>query len=313
MKNRQIAKVAEQVGTSRSTVSKAINHCPGVGDDMREQVLSLAEQEGVRGKRVDTCAVYVILPDTPTFFWRQMLYELVARLSEKGIAAKINVYSRLGDRRVVERYLAEAESLNADILVIAAKYEDLDTRLSAIATRRAVFSLLEVTNAPNVFFFGSDRNRDGRLMATHCLLENPQIKRVLAIGHDPDRLKGFCDGAGSVTLQALEPPLSSTAAELARLIDQTYRAVPFDAVICLDGTTGKVGMALKKCRLSLPLYGFEHPDGDARYLIPSGEVCQDLAVIAEKTACSADNYLKSQALPPSKYSYIPSYYLPKEP
>ncbi len=320
MKNSQLSRLAEQVGASNSAVSKALNHCHGVGSELRERILDAAEAEGISGRERPGCEVYVVLPETPSYFWRRFYDRLADALRAHGVVAKFNIYSLFGDRALVERYLDEAEGMGASVIILAAHYPGIAERLAALAADRLVMMTIEGEAATNVFFVGSDHYADGRKLAEECLGDNPLARRLLAFcpitkGGRRDenaRLRGFADAVA-----ASEPACSlttvcfsreDTPADLARMLDGMRRTGAPHAVICLDGFTEKVCMALKKCRMDIPCYGFESPPVDGRYPLPTGEICQDLERIAEQLAGYASSYLVTGMMPEAKHIYVESAY-----
>ncbi len=312
MKKHQIAR---EIGVSPSAVSKAINHCAGLSTELREQILNEAAKQGLSGKSKAQYDAYVILPGTPMYFWERIIDLLFTAMRGRGITAKYNVYSKMGDRDTVERYLDEAERLQARVIIIAARHPGLDERLSRLAETRAVFSIVETTQASNVFFIGSDRRSDSRLLGSHCLREHPDTQRILLFGdhYDPERSLHFMQTVGDIAIHSLNLPPEESIPDIARQIDGIHREHPFDMAVCLDGRTAKISMALKKCRISVPLYGFEHPPIEERYQKPEGEVCQDLDGIVATAAEATERYLLDDRLPASKYTYVPSTYIGSEP
>ncbi len=309
MKKSQLTAVAERIGTSSSAVSKALNHCPGLGDELRERILDAAAAEGVHGRRA-ACDVYVILPDTPTYFWRTFHHALGRALAARGLTAKYNVYTMLGNRAAVERYLDEAEAMTPAVLLIAAHYDGLAARLSAMASHRFVVSMIEPADATNVFFVGSDQRADGRMLYAHVREDLPSAHRVLLLVpfHAEERLAGFAEAA-DMDCHIVRVSGGESAAELARILNAMHRTEPTDAVICMNGNTQTVCMALKKCRLTLPVYGFEKPPIDSRYPLPVGEAVQDLEGIAAALSLMAERYVRERVCPSAKYLYVASQYI----
>ncbi len=309
MEKSKLTAVAAELGTSRATVSKALNHCAGVSGAMRERILQAAAEKGLSGKPVSSCDIYVILPETPEYFWGALYEALRDALADCPWTSKGNLYSRMGDGDTVERYLTEAEELGARAILIAARYEGLDQRLARLCTTKAVFSICEpaVTNG---FYFGSDFAADGRALASHCLAENPGARRILLAGYPTERQAGLEARARELGVETDHMPLGrqDTSAEIARSLWAAWEAKPFDAVICLDGIAGEVCAALKKCRLELPCYGFEHPPVQERYGVPAGELCQDLPGIARAAVRAAVRYLEEGMLPERKWNYVASRY-----
>ncbi len=306
MQNDRISELARTLGISASTVSKAVNHCAGVGSELRERILTEAEKTMVTSKKSADGSVYVILPEIPSYFWKKVSKALNGALSARNIHAKFNLYSGLGDAFPVERYLDEAEALSARVVIVAAKYPGLDVRLEELAATRAVFSFLEETAAKNVFYFGSDRHADSRALGKAVAEAHPEVERVLAVGNDEVRLAGLQVGLGEKQMIPLSQSRARQAWEPAREIYDIYGKTPFGAVICLDGNTPRTAAALKKCGLALPLYGFESPPPDARYSAPAGEMCQDISATAERVAAATEQFLHLSLLPDTKRTLIPS-------
>ncbi len=324
MKNSQLTRIAEQVGASSSAVSKAINHCHGVGSELRERILDAADAEGISGRERIGCRVYIILPETPSYFWRRLFDQLCEALSARGLEARFNIYSLFGDRAPVERYLDEAEAMGASVVILAARYPGIGERLAALASDRLVMMTVEGAEATNVFFVGSDHYADGRKLAERCFAEHPGASRLLAIrsaskglltGEDA-RLRGVSDAVaaigGGCSLTIADFTRDDTPVDLARMLDGTRRTGVPDAVICLDGFTEKVCMALKKCRLDIPCYGFEMPPVDGRYPLPRGEICQDLDVVAKRLIGYAEAYMQTGIMPEAKRIYVESKYCRRE-
>lgn len=320
MKNSQLTRIAEQVGASSSAVSKVLNHCHGVGSELRERILDAAEAEGISGRERVGCRVYVILPETPSYFWRRFYDHLAEALTARGLEAKFNIYSLFGDRVPVERYLDEAEAMEASVVILAAHHPGITERLSALAADRLVMMTIDGEDATNVFFVGSDHYADGRKLAERCLAEHPGAERLLVIRavdkvplvDDDARLRGFADGVAALSHERIlmmgNFSRNDTPTDLARMLDGTRRTGVPDAVICLDGFTEKVCMALKKCRMDIPCYGFESPPVDGRYPKPVGEICQELDAIAERLAGYAEAYMATGMMPEAKHIYVESAY-----
>lgn len=308
MQSKQLSVIAEKVGISRTAVSMAINHCPGVNDELRAVILDEASKHDVFGKPRLDCRVYVIIPEIPTFFWKRLFGLLHSELKLHSVKAKFNIYSRLGNSEIVERYLDEADRMNVDVLIIAAKYEGLDRRLEKLTKKCAVFSLCETVEANNVFYFGSNRSADGALLANHCLERLPEINNYLLLGNDRERSESFgmiMKNAGKRCFEA-SIGYERLAAAAAREIYSLYEKHRFDSVICFDGFASKISISLKKCRIDVPIFGFELRKIEKRYGAPVSTVCQNLELIANETAKAAAGFLNGRIYPESKRTYIES-------
>ncbi len=313
MSNRAISDIARRIGISPATVSKVLNHSFGVSGALREQVFEAAEAMNVYPTWTETHAydVYVILPEIPTYFWKELYHCLTTALDRHGLRSRFHIYSRLHDTATVERYLREFECMDAPILIIAATYEGLDKRLRDIARHRAVFTVCETTHADNCYAIGSHQKADSALLATNCLLENPRVENILLIGRSGERLLGFVEAIHTrASLRFFSPSEieAYSAAKLAQKLSELHAVYPFDITVCLSGFTKDVCISLKKCHLSIPCYGFEGPHIEPRYALPGGTVIQDLAAISEVTAEMSRTYLLHGILPAQKYTFVPSIY-----
>lgn len=164
-----LSRLADDLGVSRATVSKTIRHCSGVDTETRQRILRAAR--GVDELRpAGTCAIYCILPDTPSFFWKEMRRGIADGIAaeQSPLSVKCNVYSRLRDEESVLCYLDEAEEMDARCIIIAAAMTDaVRERLYDLCrdAERLIFLLSEYGDVPNAFYIGGDAYRDGCEMA----------------------------------------------------------------------------------------------------------------------------------------------------
>ncbi len=313
MKEALLTKVAEHVNTSRSTVSKALNHSFGIDDSLRERIFTAADMYGLKPKRTSEYDIYVIMPEIPTYFWVELYKRLFSAFEKAELTVKFNIYSKIGNCSVVERYLDEAEASDARLIIIAAHYEGMDERLSRLSETKKVFVICEDSGSEDVFVVGSNQESDGSLLAAHCLEENPRVKNILLIGRGGARFHGFYKTAENKAAMRHMMPTREEILNLpglSRMLSKTYGEFPFELVVCLSGFTSRVCMAMKKCGICVPCYGFELPFIEKRYMLPGGTVVQDIASIADRTVQMADEYLKCSLLPPEKNIFIPSEFLP---
>ncbi len=311
LNSNSVLNIAHRLGISPATVSKVLHHSFGVSSQRREQVYQLAEQLHYAPTRVTPFDVYVILPELPSFFWKQLYIHLSSALSEMGLRADFHIYSSLKDRSMVERYLNEAERLHAKLILIAANYPGLDTRLEALSNTCGIITLCEDSGSDRIFSVGSDQRADGALLARHCLSEHPEAKRILLLGRSGERLNGFMDTVGhraDVRFVPSDQRQFNNASQLSRILFDLRSAYPFDLAVYLSGNTKDLYISLKKCRLQLPCYGFEDQMIEKRYAQFGGTVIQDLEGIAECAARYADVFLRRGDLPAVRHTGIPSIY-----
>jgi len=99
MSKRTIIEIAERVGVSPASVSRALNNVPGVSPEKRRQILAVAEElnyhpnaiaRSLQGRRINTLAyIYVAdMPDRPAtdlFFFRDFITILAERCATYGM------------------------------------------------------------------------------------------------------------------------------------------------------------------------------------------------------------------------------------
>lgn len=160
MKNEGVAALAAALGVSKATVSRALGHKSGVDSATREKILEAA---GMR--ETPPCEIYALLPDTPSYFWREMRGALEeAALSDTAERTlSCNVYTRLKDSSSVCRYLVEAES--AKVVIAAASVTDeTEEMFSELSRDKLVIYLSEGEGVSGVYV-GSNPEADGRALA----------------------------------------------------------------------------------------------------------------------------------------------------
>ncbi len=219
MKQEHITHISKQLGISKSTVSKALRHCSGVDSDSRQRILSAAKQYCSAAD--SSCAIYSILPDTPSFFWKTMLRGLAdgtkdhdripAGAEDADLFMKCNVYTHMRDEETVLLYLEEAAARNAKVLLIACAMTSKVTKaLSDLRAGRLILFLSEYYPLTNAFYVGCDAYRDGAEMGKQLLsmwnakhpmetgqsaaAENSPLCFYLSFSENPNidsRLRGF--------------------------------------------------------------------------------------------------------------------------
>lgn len=160
MKETQVEKIAKDLNVSPSVVVRTLRHCSGVDSETRHRILMEAEnlQEPVyRG-----CRIYVILPDTPRYFWEPLRLGVKDVLERDIVPFKVNVFTKPSDETAILRYLSEAEQMDAQVIIIAGYSTDqIRRRIDEIKEDRLILFLSEYTDLTNTFYCGSDTFSDG--------------------------------------------------------------------------------------------------------------------------------------------------------
>jgi len=189
-------KIAKELGYSQATVSRVIRHCGGVDSETRRHILSTA---GTKADGVDCrCDMYVILPDTPRYFWEELKKGVVSVKTAPDLVVKHNIYTNVRDEDVILFYLDEAGRMKARvILLVAVMTPAILERLRALQKDSTIFLLSEWGDLPNSFFFGADSYKDGFTMGEiFCRDYSTRIPFVVNVENNYNverRTAGFAD------------------------------------------------------------------------------------------------------------------------
>ena len=320
MNNKQISEISAKTNLSQATVSKVLNHCYGVSGDVRERVF----KECGHIKGVDSVknhiSIYVILPETPNFFWGNKLPSL------DNIKIKYNIYSRLGDNDTVIRYLTQATELDSEVIIVAASLnKETEEILTQLSKKKFIIFLTEYNQAFNTFYVGSNPKTDGGQLALSCLKHHNLNEKVLLIRdilpsdcHSKTsamRLEGFLEKLPNknfdiidIEMQTGIPYFSST---LARELSALLKKNQYHSVVCFNGFTDVLCSALQKIKLPFKVncYGFENSPQNKKFAelgFLKAVVCQNFS---NQLSCALElskSYLESGCYPESKYTHIQS-------
>ena len=197
MKDDTFQNLANRLGLDRSTVSRAVRHCPGVDSRTRSLVLEEARRTGVRAA-AGPCSIYCILPDIPTYFWQTYYSELKESLNKANIPARFSSYSRIYDRETVLLYLDDVIQSGARVLILTIGLSETirDKLLEMQRSGLYVILLSEYGELPNSAYVGADPYQDGELIGRwfcrHYPGETPLILDNVS-GNDnvAQRIRGF--------------------------------------------------------------------------------------------------------------------------
>lgn len=321
MKESRLDFLAQLTNTSKATVSKTLNHCFGVEHETRQRILAAAREHGCLPRPVTPADVYVILPDTPKYFWGACFQGVAA---EKGglTSCKINIYSKLADMEEIFSYLDEAEQQVAQLVILSVfPHGALTTRLERLAARIPLFFLSEFMDITNTFFIGEDPYQSGYQLGQAYLSHFTEFKKIICVStlgsaNAQKRRLGFIDAVASVGHSPLldtifmPPGNHIPAAGLARMLDSRY-AGAFDCVYCTDGILPQVCLAIDKLKYAhnVICLGHENPPGNDKYW-SNGRIAacmvQNIEAQGKIAMRLAADYVERLVFPPSKFNYVPS-------
>lgn len=319
------AKIAKELGYSQATVSRAIRHCGGVDSDTRRKILSCVDTPETSQR--SECDIYVILPDTPRYFWEELKAGVTSIKPPENITVKHNVYTNVRDEDVILYYLDEADRMGARVILLAALMTpSIFERVKALVQHCAVFFLSEWGGEPeNTFFFGADSYEDGAMMGRiFCEQYSSMTPFVINVEQNDNvirRMDGFLD-----TLRRFDEkrfrnvPMCSISYNIAgdiRLFPSKIASIltevmEANASYCLYIPFGNLYMSrvTQKIRGGAKVVCLGHDcmvgeDGTPENGI-AATVRQDTFLQGETAIRAAIRYLETGKFPNKKYIYIPS-------
>lgn len=312
-----LKELSNESGLSQSTLSRALNHCAGTGEEAARIAGGLREKYDMNPFTNANYSVGVILPEGPKFFWSNAWQHLRVALIETGVAFRPAFIESLRDTcaELVLSILREMEAGGVGAVIMPY----LSTCADYIASSRMrFFFLCEPADLVNTFSFCADSHRDGYRLGTLLAEHMPDRRRIVCVLSDNEssliRQKGFVEAigrdriAGSITVPAGRLPLlpSIIARELT-----ARRYTDLDTLCCLNGVTHKAALAIHKLGLlrDVAVIGFETPAADNQYM-QDGTIAllmvQDIAAQSRAAAEAAAIYVTTGMMPRQKYTFIES-------
>lgn len=309
MENGKYLSLVQASKTSMPTVSRVLNHKGGVDSETRKTVLELAIKMQMTLPPTPT-DIYVILPQVPSYFWGTLYNELRQHLDQSGLKVSYHFRAKgTAEVFVVRHYLEDALACGAKAILIAAPISpDIQDALRRCTTKCPVFFLCSGEDGKDTYFFGTNAFDTGVQLAKECN-QSFQHGKVAITGISPLAEQGFLSAFTGTSSKIVlgDGHSKTTAAHFARSISALLEHSSLDAVICLDGITSKICLALHKLRLDIPCYGLEYAPADIPYL-QSGKIavtlCQDLTTIAHLAATAAERYIQDGTLPEIRNTYV---------
>ena len=312
MKNEELKRLAQLSNASPAAVSKTMNHCHGVSAELRHRILSTAEKEGLVQDAAVRVDIYMILPDTPVYFWGQ----LYRSMQHCKFSCKQNIYSALyDDPAVLLSYLREARSLSARVIILAATQNtEVQKELSQFPPETMILFLCEYWEYTNAFYVGSNPKADGALLARETE-KYPEVKRLLVLNYEESatvraRIAGYCETLRKdIAVSFCNYPNGGRnfSSLLARELYVKFQEQSYDAVMCPDGIIPEVMQAIAKLKLiTMPLlFGFDM--SELSFGEYSGAVlCQNITGQGELAIRLAEHYIETGCYPSQKKNYVSS-------
>ncbi|MBP5294550.1 MAG: LacI family DNA-binding transcriptional regulator [Lachnospiraceae bacterium] len=321
MKKTTVEGIAKKLNVSVSMVSRVLRHCSGVDSEMRLRILEEAGDLPLRD--FGECPVYVILPDTPRYFWGEMRRGVFETLHAEGLRFKDNLCTKVHDEAAILNYLEEAVRLDSHVLLLAVRTTPaIRNRLQELVPDRFVLFLSEYSDLANTFYCGADPFEEGYRIGREFVSRD--MDRRLIVFSLPDRanyeerlagfLKAVSDEDPEVARSAVNVPLSRKIlsnfklipSAIAPLLEKAARYADRIAVYSPSGIPG-LPLAFSKTRLTekAVLYCQDCSVKDFETL-PIVSLDQDCYLQGETAALLAADFLKHSQFPSEKKTFIPS-------
>jgi len=320
MKNTTIEEIAGRLGVTKSTVSRALNHCHNVASDTRRTILDKFGTNSFSDDR--GFPIYLILPDNPSHFWGQLFKNLEKYEQQSAIPIKYNIYTNLSDTDIVLHYLEEAERIGSKAVILSAVITpEIREKLLRMQEHCAVFLLCEYADIVNTFYFGPDNYADG-CIAAQIYLEKYTDYTPVAISLSGIRgielkTEGFC---GSIRKCLDQDAVDEYCIDIETSLDSRLFASKLasrltewlskDKKYCLyiPFGSGNISSAIRKIGREENIICICHdinisPDSSCCI---AASVNQNLSLQAEAVFRAAEKYLITGSFPDQKFTYIPS-------
>ncbi len=274
MKPITMSKIAEHLGLSKATVSRAINNSSGVASDTKERVMRFAEENGYKIKEKNV-QVAIILPTLPSFFWKPYSTALVEIGEKYNLACRTFLFPKFGDEKDALRCIDCAVDAGVKVIIIAApNSECVKGALSKLAEQMLVIQIEERIEIKGSVFVGENSYINGRALAEAYFKKYPDKKNIVFFTRDDDEMQKRINGFVSVMSEKNIKPLAiesnpneatpTKAASIARILKEYENSL--DCVVCIASAISDICLAIKKLGLKRDVIcaGFEYSGFDRK-------------------------------------------------
>ncbi|WP_198174331.1 LacI family DNA-binding transcriptional regulator [Mesorhizobium xinjiangense] len=251
--------IADAVGISISTASRALNGTPGISDAMRSRVQSAAERLNYAGASAGISSVTVLydvhLTESGAEFMQAVQRGMERRARELGISLSMKLVGPSGMARM------EPDDEEAGYLLLSMQPETLIQLLSERAVPAVIVNGREPLMRLDAI---APANRTGGYLAARHLLQLGH-RRILTLGHPPrptirDRMAGNRRAMQEAGMEAdddlvieLEAMRTNLAYQAIRQRLETLKGRDFTAILsCNDACAFGAIAALTEAGLNVP-------------------------------------------------------------
>ncbi len=312
-----IERIANELGVSKTTVSKAINNCPGINSDTKRTVMQAVSKYGYLPLR-PAQDIAVILPSVPDYFWGSLRKNLFEYSKASKIACKFYVYPNLHDTNDALRCINQATEEGASALILASpdSYE-IRKVLESISERILIIFIEEFLDIKNTFCICENSFSEGYALAEKYIYDFPDseyfaLLRITDFYTEKTRVSGFLQALKDnkkILLHDIKTDSSThtQSAWIARELSKTEK-LP-DCILCPSGNLSRAALAVKKLRAKKVIHciGFDintKSENNTYGDILTHILIQDLNSQAKKAIECAEGFIKENIFPDKKYMYI---------
>ena len=302
---------------SKSTVSKALNHCYGVSSEVRDAILNCEEYRNIATRAHTNAEIYIIVPEVILGGKKIVVSKFMSPETEY----KLNIYSKPSDTSTIVNYLGEAIMLNSKAIIIAGRYDkDVASIIESLTDSRLIININDYNNQRNSFFIGNDPKSDAISLAELVKKDITKGGKIVVIeppssfGNSPEmRFETFTDIIKSdYTVENIHFPnvnQKQIPSVLARSFNSIFQKEKVDAIISFNGFCDEIAAAIYKASpdADIKLYAFQNPDtvgSDNKYI--KGVVYEDVTEQIELSVKMAEEYIEKCVCPENKFTFTKS-------
>lgn len=264
-KNITIADVAEALGVSKTTVSRAISGKGRIGKETRDKVLAYIEEHDYKPNAIakglaqsKTYNLCVVMPGNYDIvdwnFFQECLFGIQEMAESMGYDILLTM-CRMADISSLERIIANRK---VDGVILMRTFL-VDAQIEFLQHKNVPFVAVGSTNYESVIQIDHDHRSACKELTTILLMKN--LKRIALIGEDEgyvvnqNRLRGFREAYEQMGME-IDERLLYLGPETRMRIDKTINDIleqNVDCILCMDdAVASRVIRSLREKQVKVP-------------------------------------------------------------
>ncbi len=308
-------KISDELGYSKSTVSRALNNCGGVDIATKERIIDAALKYGYR--RYLSADIGIVMPAVPRCFWKNAQILLMNKLEKVGVEKRVFLYPGRYDVEDALRCVTEAIDCGISVLVAAVPdTKEIREKLEEYSDKLLIILFEEDVEVKNAFYVGENHFESGyKLISTYMDNFKGRNRFVSVCGRESNVVQLRLDGIKKFLaekdflLKEMNIPMNKNAGAsvIARMLNEIKEET--DCVICLDDGLAQVYSGIYKLKMGGKIHciGFDKggiSEEDIKNKIIKLNCCCDLELQITSTAEYVKKYIEDNMYPDKKYNYI---------